>query len=151
MTISHRSFPLSCPPTRPLQGTVTQLQADIAALAAGGAAGKQGLAALRQELDQAQAQARDHALDAESVRVHNGELQEQLASARSKQAALKSEVDAARRDRQERDNEVVMMAAKLQALHDKAQQQQASEHRTAELSERIDVLKVRLLTRPLSI
>ena len=38
-----------------------------------------------------------------------------------------------------------MMAAKVQALHDKAQAQQASDNRTAELSERIDVLKVRYL------
>ena len=58
-----------------MKATNARLQADVAALTAGGATGKQDLAALRSELDQAQAQAREQALDAESVRVQNGELQ----------------------------------------------------------------------------
>ena len=80
-------------------------------------------------------------MELETYRTQNEDLHEQLQQARTKLSTATVELESSLRDRNERENELVMMAARLQTLHDKLQTQTSMEYQHTEMTEKLDILK----------
>ena len=80
-------------------------------------------------------------MDLEAYKTQTNEHHEQLQQARNKLTTTTTALESALRERHEKDNEMVMMAARLQSLHDKLQTHTSMEYRHTEMGEKVEILK----------
>ena len=91
------------------------------------------LATLHTEFEHSQTLLREQSMEVEALRTQNTDLHEQILQIRQKLTSTQSDLETTLRGHHDKDNEMMMMASRLQTLHEKLQTNTSLEYQHTEM------------------